>query len=255
MASDWVGLSDEEIVSKAMHLSGLGTRPDVLDFARAIEAKLREKNAGKPSREWQPIDTAPKDGTVIDLWHNEFGRFSGCYWGLPHHNCGEAGPYCDSDWHDLSEGWVDSFNQITFPPDEYTHWIPLPAEPEKNAGKPATKNILLLAQGSGEDETITAISPLCEECGGDGYVLSSQAKFDCPVCNDKDQDNHAVCKPDAMKIAGVVGIKFSPEQFSGVLTAEIADFELEAFAALYRQAILASQAASVTTAAKVGGQS
>jgi hypothetical protein len=31
-------LTDEQIVSKAMHLSGLGTSPDVLQFARAIEA-------------------------------------------------------------------------------------------------------------------------------------------------------------------------------------------------------------------------
>ena len=31
-------LTDEQIVSKAMHLSGLGTRPDVLQFARAIES-------------------------------------------------------------------------------------------------------------------------------------------------------------------------------------------------------------------------
>ena len=31
-------LTDEEIVAKALHLSGLGTSPDVLQFARAIEA-------------------------------------------------------------------------------------------------------------------------------------------------------------------------------------------------------------------------
>jgi hypothetical protein len=31
-------LTDEQIVAKALHLSGLGTRPDVLQFARAIEA-------------------------------------------------------------------------------------------------------------------------------------------------------------------------------------------------------------------------
>ena len=31
-------LTDEQIVAKAMHLSGLGTSPDVIQFARAIEA-------------------------------------------------------------------------------------------------------------------------------------------------------------------------------------------------------------------------
>ena len=33
-----VPLTDEQIVAKALHLSGLGTSPDVLLFARAIEA-------------------------------------------------------------------------------------------------------------------------------------------------------------------------------------------------------------------------
>ena len=31
-------LTDEQIVAKALHLSGLGTSPDVIQFARAIEA-------------------------------------------------------------------------------------------------------------------------------------------------------------------------------------------------------------------------
>jgi hypothetical protein len=31
-------LTDEQVISKALHLSGLGTSPDVLQFARAIEA-------------------------------------------------------------------------------------------------------------------------------------------------------------------------------------------------------------------------
>jgi len=58
--ADWVGLTDEEIISKALHLSGLGTSPDVLQFARAIEAKLREKNAPTGDKltpdEAQPAD-------------------------------------------------------------------------------------------------------------------------------------------------------------------------------------------------------
>ncbi|GGD30989.1 DUF551 domain-containing protein [Aureimonas glaciei] len=78
---------------------------------------------------WQPIETAPKDGTIVDLWHDEFGRNANCYWGVPQHECGEAGRYCDSDWHDTPEGWVDSaYNQTTFL-DGFTHWMPLPAPP------------------------------------------------------------------------------------------------------------------------------
>lgn len=40
----WVGLTDEEIVAKALHLSGLGTSPDVIQFAQAIEAQLKKNN-------------------------------------------------------------------------------------------------------------------------------------------------------------------------------------------------------------------
>ena len=38
-------LTDEQIVAKALHLSGLGTSPDVIQFARAIEAAhgIKEK--------------------------------------------------------------------------------------------------------------------------------------------------------------------------------------------------------------------
>ena len=84
---------------------------------------------------WRPIETAPKDGTIIDLWHEEFGRQPDCYWGKPHHSCGEYGKYCDSDWHGAPEGWIDSAcNSISPFQDECTHWMPLPAAPAKQEG-------------------------------------------------------------------------------------------------------------------------
>lgn len=86
---------------------------------------------------WQPIETAPKDGTVIDLWHEEFGREADCYWGLPHHCCGEMGSLCDSDWHSLEPGWVGTFNEIMSPANAYTHWMPLPPAPDADPTPPA----------------------------------------------------------------------------------------------------------------------
>ncbi|MBB5414043.1 hypothetical protein [Paraburkholderia atlantica] len=88
--------------------------------------------------EWQPIDSAPKDGTVVDLWiGGEFaGRRASCFWGKPEHDCGEHGRYCDSDWHDLDEGWVDDMNM---PLDGYeppTHWMHLPPPPDPPAIEP-----------------------------------------------------------------------------------------------------------------------
>lgn len=76
---------------------------------------------------WQDIDTAPKDGTVIDLWIEDQGRFTDCHWGHTEHTCGEAGQYCDSEWHAEKPGWCwGTLNeQIT----GATHWMPRPADP------------------------------------------------------------------------------------------------------------------------------
>ena len=67
-----------------------------------------------------PIETAPKDGTVIDLWSDEYGRLTDCYWGAPMaYEGGETG------WvHAHSNEWAES-------PDEFTHWRPLPLPPVK----------------------------------------------------------------------------------------------------------------------------
>lgn len=89
------------------------------------------------SETWQPIETAPKDGTVVDLWiAGDFGehgeRRADAYWGRPSHICGEAGSYCDCC--PSYDGWVDStFNHYLNGDDglgeEPTHWRPLPTPP------------------------------------------------------------------------------------------------------------------------------
>jgi len=80
---------------------------------------------------WKTIESVPKDGTVVDLWHEEFGRFTDMYWGKPNHCCGEAGMYCDSDWHRKPEGWVFSVADEVISADSegYTHYMFLPAPP------------------------------------------------------------------------------------------------------------------------------
>lgn len=81
---------------------------------------------------WQPIETAPRDGTVIDIWADG-ERIADVYWGKPDHCCGEMGQYCDSDWHREKPGWVVCAINASYwgskPP---THWQPLPAEPEED---------------------------------------------------------------------------------------------------------------------------
>lgn len=84
--------------------------------------------------EWQPIDTAPKDGTTIDLWiMTQWGSFRlpDCKWGV-------------SDWHRAGEeGWIferrddsephrDAWNDVCYVYGEEnpTHWMPLPEPPK-----------------------------------------------------------------------------------------------------------------------------
>lgn len=97
------------------------------DFA----AMLDDHEAAVGKEGWRAMESAPKDGTVIDVWRPEGGRDT-VYWGLPPHECGEMGQYCDSDWHRIrAPGWVCStfgeFLGRKHAP--FTHWMPLPAAP------------------------------------------------------------------------------------------------------------------------------
>lgn len=71
---------------------------------------------------WQPIETAPKDGTEVIAW----GLFPGDY-GYTESENGWTGV----KWNRLSKEW-----QVTKPTPRYfqgfkpTHWIPRPAAPE-----------------------------------------------------------------------------------------------------------------------------
>lgn len=100
-------------------------------------AALLPSTQGIASKQkWSPIESAPKDGTEIDLWvPNIHGgrRWTDCFWGKPDHSCGEAGPYCDSDWHSEKPGWVDGVFP-EFVGDPPTHWMPIPEAPSVGRG-------------------------------------------------------------------------------------------------------------------------
>ena len=88
---------------------------------QALLAKLnrcdqleRELAALKASTGWQPIETAPKDGTQIDLWHKKYGRITNCM-------------FDDGDWFE-NDGWGFAVEQARL----ITHWMPIPEAPEVN---------------------------------------------------------------------------------------------------------------------------
>ncbi|WPM80874.1 hypothetical protein R5W60_05345 [Brucella pseudintermedia] len=88
---------------------------------RALSSPDHIADAGKVEGDgWMPIESAPKDGTVIDLWSDEYGRLTDCYWGAPMaYEGGET-------------GWVNAHsNEWAESPDEFIHWRPLPLPPVK----------------------------------------------------------------------------------------------------------------------------
>ena len=65
--------------------------------------------------EWRPIETAPMDGTIIDLW-SQSGRQADCKW--------------DTSWTFWGMGGFDTMDWVGIPEwEKPTHWMPLPDPP------------------------------------------------------------------------------------------------------------------------------
>lgn len=84
--------------------------------------------------QWQPIETAPKDGSYVDLWDANGQRWVDAIWGKP-----ESGPMasvkCWCCFHVVWEEWAEISNPVT-------HWMrveppqsppPQPPQPPQNA--------------------------------------------------------------------------------------------------------------------------
>ena len=85
---------------------------------------------------WRPIETAPKDGSYVDLWvinEDEKGRrIADAYFGPIPHTCGEYGQYCDS-FPEEGNFWIDGiFGHEIY--GDITHWQPLPSPPVVDVG-------------------------------------------------------------------------------------------------------------------------
>ncbi len=83
---------------------------DILPIARAIMAE-RERD------KWQPIETAPKDGTHIILprFGDEYFEVAGGEWRL--------NPKAGEDGLNGFEAWISN----------PTHWMPIPTPPKQEA--------------------------------------------------------------------------------------------------------------------------
>lgn len=68
---------------------------------------------------WQPIETAPKDGTKIDVWCPGYGRIADAR-------------FVEGRWREWGINECDQMTWVQIG-DRITHWMPLPEPPKEDA--------------------------------------------------------------------------------------------------------------------------
>lgn len=77
------------------------------DIAEAMQTSASLSAPPELLNQWQPIASAPRDGTPVDLWHRDGFRITEQWW------------TDDGCWSCVMDD------------DDFTHWMPLPAPPTK----------------------------------------------------------------------------------------------------------------------------
>ena len=101
-----------------------GTWPDRANLVVWLLERIEKLEAALDEAKWQPIETAPKDGTRILIWD---GHMCPATWS----DC------CDHGQFETAPGWQifaceDSWHSVAaYNP---TYWMPLPTPPERTHG-------------------------------------------------------------------------------------------------------------------------
>ena len=103
-------------------IMGIEANPGGWDITPGLlEASISEIERLRAAQQWKPIETAPKDGTICDLWVCG-ARAPSCYWNDDDGLCGA--PHWRQNYAEV-QGC--SFELPGIP----THWKPLPSPPAK----------------------------------------------------------------------------------------------------------------------------
>lgn len=98
-----------------------------------------EFSASNGSAAWQPIDTAPKDGTAVLLvWHWDSGLHTGTSVIMASWMCRKhamlSSPHRCPDEPDCKMGWGNYAGN-------FSHWMPLPEPPNGPDQRPGAQNL------------------------------------------------------------------------------------------------------------------
>lgn len=96
--------------------------------AQAFKTVDPHPETAKPVMTWRPIESAPKDGTVVDLWSPKLRRMASFHW-QKYSGWANKPPF--ESWS--GPGGFGPF-ALQYPPEscpdaQPTHWMPLPDPP------------------------------------------------------------------------------------------------------------------------------
>ncbi|MCH6203889.1 hypothetical protein L3V16_08535 [Brucella ciceri] len=119
-ANDWTGLKDDDAISMTVKMR-------VGDLRTLKAVATDEADAGKVEGDgWLPIESAPKDGTVILVYREDAGVFTAHYVEEDAHLSSPMNPP-EGDFYWFSTSGDDLTNDMP------THWRPLPSAPSEGA--------------------------------------------------------------------------------------------------------------------------